>query len=285
MCHVPTPPPKRFHQNNSWESCLSQQWISLCKVYLSLGTLRHASAHSSKKLMAFLMRHQWSNSWHLTDMHTKDIHRRQSEERPWPYILLTSRAHRCPRGKQARNWLQKSREDRKEQGEGQGRQVNSRAWDSRVNKNKEAQDANAERQAGCSLHCFIALALYCLWEALNLTDTDQHSETYRWENQGKPDLGWCGGSTRRTHKQLAQAFGRVEWTHKCLPTRSGTVHVSAETYLPLTCCSRLRMTATAWMKNKEFCLGFFTFKWSWHIRPSSLNASLISRHASVLWHC
>lgn len=48
------------------------------------------------------------------------------------------------------------------------RQVNSRAWDSRVNKNKEAQDANAERQAGCSLHCFIALLSTGLWEALNL---------------------------------------------------------------------------------------------------------------------
>lgn len=49
------------------------------------------------------------------------------------------------------------------------------------------------------------------------------------------------------------------------------------TDLPLTCCSRLRMTATAWWRMRSFVWGFSLFKWSWHIRPSSLNASLISR--------
>lgn len=56
---------------------------------------------------------------------------------------------------------------------------------------------------------------------------------------------------------------------KCRRARMG--------YWPLTCCSRLRMTATAWWRISSFVCGFSLFRWSWHIRPSSLNASLMSR--------
>lgn len=46
---------------------------------------------------------------------------------------------------------------------------------------------------------------------------------------------------------------------------------------PLTCCSKLRMTATAWCKIRSFVWGLSLFRWSCTIRPNSLNASLMSR--------
>lgn len=46
---------------------------------------------------------------------------------------------------------------------------------------------------------------------------------------------------------------------------------------PLTCCSRLSMTATAWWRISSFVCGFSLFRCSWHMRPSSLKASLMSR--------
>lgn len=56
------------------------------------------------------------------------------------------------------------------------RQVNSGAWDPRVNENKEVGNTNAEWQAGCSLHCLIVLLSAGLWEALKLQIL-RHSET------------------------------------------------------------------------------------------------------------
>lgn len=50
---------------------------------------------------------------------------------------------------------------------------------------------------------------------------------------------------------------------------------------PLTCCSRLRMTVTAWWRMSSLVWGFSLFKCSWHMRPSSLNASLMSRTRSL----
>lgn len=46
---------------------------------------------------------------------------------------------------------------------------------------------------------------------------------------------------------------------------------------PLTCCSRLSMTATAWWRMSSLVWGFSLFRCSWHMRPSSLKASLMSR--------
>lgn len=46
---------------------------------------------------------------------------------------------------------------------------------------------------------------------------------------------------------------------------------------PRTCCSRLRMTATAWCRISNFVWGLSLFRCSWTILPSSLNASLMSR--------
>lgn len=70
---------------------------------------------------------------------------------------------------------------------------------------------------------------------------------------------------------------KSDWKEKCMSIWGNTVMYLCWTYLPLTCCSRLRMTATAWWRIRSFVWGFSLFKWSWHIRPSSLNASLISR--------
>lgn len=46
---------------------------------------------------------------------------------------------------------------------------------------------------------------------------------------------------------------------------------------PRTCCSRLRMTATAWCRISNLVWGLSLFRCSWTILPSSLNASLMSR--------
>lgn len=46
---------------------------------------------------------------------------------------------------------------------------------------------------------------------------------------------------------------------------------------PRTCCSRLRMTATAWCRISNLVWGLSLFRCIWHILPSSLNASLMSR--------
>lgn len=49
---------------------------------------------------------------------------------------------------------------------------------------------------------------------------------------------------------------------------------------PLTCCSRLRMTATAWCSMSSLVWGLSLFRWSCTMRPSSLKASLMSRTRS-----
>lgn len=46
---------------------------------------------------------------------------------------------------------------------------------------------------------------------------------------------------------------------------------------PLTCCSKLRMTLTAWCRMTSLVWGLSWLRCSWHILPSSLNASLMSR--------
>jgi len=46
---------------------------------------------------------------------------------------------------------------------------------------------------------------------------------------------------------------------------------------PRTCCSRLRMTATAWCRISNLVWGLSLFRCSCTILPSSLNASLMSR--------
>ncbi len=46
---------------------------------------------------------------------------------------------------------------------------------------------------------------------------------------------------------------------------------------PLTCCSKLRMTLTAWCRMRSLVWGLSWLRCSWHILPSSLNASLMSR--------
>lgn len=51
----------------------------------------------------------------------------------------------------------------------------------------------------------------------------------------------------------------------------------AAMHWPLTCCSRLRITATAWCSTSSLVCGFSLFRCSWHMWPSSLKASLMSR--------
>lgn len=46
---------------------------------------------------------------------------------------------------------------------------------------------------------------------------------------------------------------------------------------PRTCCSKLRMTLTAWCRMRSLVWGLSWLRCSWHILPSSLNASLMSR--------
>lgn len=46
---------------------------------------------------------------------------------------------------------------------------------------------------------------------------------------------------------------------------------------PRTCCSRLRMTATAWCRINSLVCGLSLLRWSCTMRPSSLKASLMSR--------
>ncbi len=46
---------------------------------------------------------------------------------------------------------------------------------------------------------------------------------------------------------------------------------------PRTCCSRLRMTATAWCRMSSLVWGLSLFRCSCTMRPSSLKASLMSR--------
>lgn len=48
-------------------------------------------------------------------------------------------------------------------------------------------------------------------------------------------------------------------------------------YLPLTWCSKVLMTSTAWWRMFNLVWAFSAFKWIIHIRPSSLKASLMSR--------
>lgn len=47
--------------------------------------------------------------------------------------------------------------------------------------------------------------------------------------------------------------------------------------LPRTCCSRPRMTCTACCRMTSFVWALSLCRWTWHILPSSLKASLISR--------
>jgi len=51
----------------------------------------------------------------------------------------------------------------------------------------------------------------------------------------------------------------------------------SRTHWPRTCCSRLRITFTAWWRTSSFVWGFSLFMCIWHMRPSSLKASLMSR--------
>lgn len=58
--------------------------------------------------------------------------------------------------------------------------------------------------------------------------------------------------------------------------RGGSHHLPVM-HWPLTCCSRLRITATAWCSTSSLVWGFSLFRCSWHMWPSSLKASLMSR--------
>lgn len=55
---------------------------------------------------------------------------------------------------------------------------------------------------------------------------------------------------------------------------------SLDTHWPRTCCSRLRITFTACCSMINLVCGFSLLRWSWHMRPSSLKASLMSRTRS-----
>lgn len=46
---------------------------------------------------------------------------------------------------------------------------------------------------------------------------------------------------------------------------------------PLTCCSKFMMTSTAMLRMPSFVWGLSVFRCVMHIRPSSFNASLMSR--------
>lgn len=61
------------------------------------------------------------------------------------------------------------------------------------------------------------------------------------------------------------------------PRPLSTSGPAAAAHWPLTCCSRLRITATAWCSTSSLVCGFSLFRCSWHMWPSSLKASLISR--------
>lgn len=66
----------------------------------------------------------------------------------------------------------------------------------------------------------------------------------------------------------------------CLAPDTGASLLSIYSFFlpwPLTCCSRLRITATAWCSTSSLVCGFSLFRCSWHMWPSSLKASLMSR--------
>ena len=145
-------------------------------------------------------------------------------------------------------------------------------WEIRVNKNTEAQSINAEHIEAGLFSALLHMIILCwfLWST-EPADIDQFSDTEVRELAGKHDLD---DAVVEILVELAKNLCKQK---KCLPNWGITVMYLCWTYLPLTCCSRLRMTATAWWRIRSFVWGFSLFKWSWHIRPSSLNASLISR--------
>lgn len=55
---------------------------------------------------------------------------------------------------------------------------------------------------------------------------------------------------------------------------------SLDTHWPRTCCSRLSIMLTACCSMINLVCGFSVLRWSWHMRPSSLKASLMSRTRS-----
>lgn len=63
----------------------------------------------------------------------------------------------------------------------------------------------------------------------------------------------------------------------CLPQAPHEFCKEAGLHWPRTCCSRLRMTATAWWRIRSLVWGLSLFRWSCTMRPSSLKASLMSR--------
>lgn len=63
----------------------------------------------------------------------------------------------------------------------------------------------------------------------------------------------------------------------CIREEACTAQPAAAMRWPLTCCSRLRITATAWCRTSSLVCGFSLFRCSWHMWPSSLKASLMSR--------
>lgn len=76
----------------------------------------------------------------------------------------------------------------------------------------------------------------------------------------------------------------IKWTtdHRHLSLSQLPVDINKERYSPRTCCSKLVITSTAWCKILSFVWAFSALRCIWHIRPSSLKASLMSR-TRILW--
>lgn len=76
--------------------------------------------------------------------------------------------------------------------------------------------------------------------------------------------------------------GAKKWSHLGVLFRGSSPPrpSSLDTHWPRTCCSRLRITLTACCSMINLVCGFSLLRWSWHMRPSSLKASLMSRTRS-----
>lgn len=75
----------------------------------------------------------------------------------------------------------------------------------------------------------------------------------------------------------ATAQGWCAHLSLCLPQAPHELCKDAGLHWPRTCCSRLRMTATAWWRIRSLVWGLSLLRWSCTMRPSSLKASLMSR--------
>lgn len=95
-------------------------------------------------------------------------------------------------------------------------------------------------------------------------------------SHAEPNTRWCLTSC---FFPCRTCHGAKKWSFSLYKNPS-PLPSSLDTHWPRTCCSRLRITFTACCSMINLVCGFSLLRWSWHMRPSSLKASLMSRTRS-----